>query len=74
MDHTDLIAFREMVGLSQSKMSKALGYSIRQYQKMEADEVEIKHCVGMACAAYALGIREYNGPSVRMAWNKRKEQ
>lgn len=73
MTGAELKAFRKMVGLSQSQMATMLGYGKRAYQMMERDMVEIRHGVGLACAAFALGIRDYNGPQVEQEYLKRKE-
>ena len=74
MDHKQLDAFRNMVGLSQPAMAKLLGYGVRNYQMMESGEVAIRNGVGLSCAAYALGIVEYDGPAAMAQWKRRKER
>lgn len=71
MDNKDLTAFRKMVGLSQNGMADMLGYGRRQYQQMERGASEIRNSVGLACAAYALGLRYYDGPVVQEVWRER---
>lgn len=73
MDSQELKAFRKMVGLSQSDMAEMLGYGRRNYQLMERGMAEIRNSVGLACAAYALGIQYYDGPTARAQWMRRKE-
>jgi transcriptional regulator with XRE-family HTH domain len=74
MKSEELINFRLMVGLSQPKMATALGYSLRSYQNFESGATEIRNGVGLACAAYALGIREYDGPRAVEDWQKTKQK
>lgn len=59
-----LKAWRSMVGLSQVDAGNVLGYERRQIQKMERDPLPLRNCVALACAAYALGIRSYDGPDI----------
>lgn len=73
MDADDLKAFRKMVGLSQSGMAEMLGYGRRNYQLMERGMAEIRNSVGLACAAYALGIQQYDGPTATAQWMRRKD-
>lgn len=54
-----------MCRLSQRQAGVVLGYSKRNIQKMEMDLYEIRDGVALGCAAYALGIRDYNGPDIR---------
>ncbi len=70
----ELKAFRKMVKRSQVQMAGVLGFSIRAYQLMESGDGEIRPCVGLACAAYALGIREYDGPTVAAQWEQNRER
>lgn len=74
MKGSELKDFRKMVGLSQADMAEVLGYGRRQYQLMERDLAEIRGSVDLACAAYALGIREYHGPTAKAQWMRRKEK
>lgn len=74
MDNKELTAFRKMVGLSQNGMADMLGYGRRQYQQMERGASEIRNSVGLACAAYALGLRTYDGPAVQEYWQERKRR
>lgn len=74
MDAAELRAFRKMVCLSQSGMADMLGYGRRQYQMMERGTSEIRNSVGLACAAYALGIQNYDGPTAQAQWMRRKER
>lgn len=73
MDSQELKAFRKMVGLSQSDMAEMLGYGRRNYQLMERGMAEIRNSVGLACAAFALGIQHYDGPTAKAQWMRRKE-
>lgn len=72
MDAGELKAFRKMVGLSQTAMADMLGYSLRNYQFMERGGAEIRPSIGLACAAYALGIIRYDGPTAEVQWQRRK--
>lgn len=72
MNNEELKAFRKMVGLSQSDMAEMLGYGRRNYQLMERGMAEIRNSVGLACAAYALGIQQYDGPTAQAQWLRRK--
>ena len=74
MDGKELKAFRKMVGLSQNDMADVLGFGRRHYQMMERDMAEIRNCVPLACAAYALGILEYDGPTAKAQWMRRNER
>lgn len=74
MNGTELKQFRKMVGLSQNDMAEMLGYGRRNYQMMERDMAEIRNGVGLACAAYALGIREYDGPTAQAQWERRTQR
>ena len=74
MNGSELKAFRKMVGLSQNDMAETLGYGRRNYQLMERNMAEIRPCVDLACAAYALGIRHYDGPTVKAHWMRNKEK
>lgn len=74
MKGRELKAFRKMVGLSQSDMAEVLGYGRRMYQLMERDMAEIRRSVDLACAAYALGIQHYDGPTAKAHWERRKEK
>lgn len=74
MDNKELKAFRLMVGLSQPLMADMLGYGLRNYQEMERGVTPIRHAVDLACAAYALGIRAYDGPTVQAQWEKNKKR
>lgn len=73
MDADDLKAFRKMVGLSQSQMADMLGYGRRNYQLMERGMAEIRNSVGLACAAFALGIIRYDGPTAAAQYERRKK-
>jgi len=70
----DLKAFRKMVCLSQSGMADVLGYGRRNYQMMERGEAEIRNSVGLACAAYAMGIVQYDGPLAMVSWKRVNQQ
>ena len=74
MNGDQLKQFRIMVGLSQPKMAEVLGYKLRQYQKMEDNTADIRDGIGLACAAYALGITEYDGPMVEQLYLTRKNK
>lgn len=74
MNGEQLTKFRDMVGLSQQAMADVLGYSRRQYQLMETDKQTARPAIGLACAAYALGIREYDGPAVKAIWDRRMKE
>lgn len=71
MTPEQLKAFRKMVGLSQSGMATMLGYGRRNVQLMETGKAEIRPCVDLACVAYALGIRKYDGPTAQEYWNNK---
>lgn len=71
MQPDELKAFRKMVCLSQGDMAAMLGYGRRQYQLMERGMGEIRNCVDLACAAYAMGIIKYDGPQIREQWEGR---
>lgn len=71
MNGKQLKDFRNMVGLSQDRFGHHFGYSRRQVQLMECDKQDVRHCLALACAAYALGIRQYDGPSAAASWAKR---
>jgi len=74
MNATELKQFRKMVGISQGDMADVLGYGRRHYQMMERGMSEIRNGVGLMCAAYALGIREYDGPTAQAQWERHKER
>jgi DNA-binding XRE family transcriptional regulator len=74
MNGPELKAFRKMVGLSQSDMADMLGYGRRNYQLMERGQAEIRNSVGLACAAYALGIQQYDGPTAKAQWMRRNQK
>lgn len=71
MDGKQLKAFREMMGLKQEELADLLGYTRRQYQKLEQGEIEIRGAVRLACAALALGIYEYDGPMAEYYMSRR---
>lgn len=74
MNGPELKAFRKMVGLSQFDMADMLGYRRRNYQLMERGQAEIRNSVGLACAAYALGIQQYDGPTAKAQWMRRNQK
>ena len=74
MNGDQLKAFREMVGLSQQDMADQLGYGRRNYQLMETGETPVRNSVALACAAFALGIREYDGPAIKAQLLRRKQK
>ena len=74
MNGDELKSFRNMVGLSQDQMATQLGYSRRNYQFMERSVNAVRKSVSLACAAYALGIREYDGPTARAQWLRHKNK
>ncbi len=74
MTNEELKAFRRMVGKSQQDMAELLGYGRRVYQMMERGQAEIRNGVGLACAAYALGIVQYDGPTAQAQWHRRKSK
>lgn len=73
MNGEQLKQFRNMVNLSQDAFARHFGYSRRQVQLMEADKQAVRRSLALACAAYALGIREYDGPAAAASWRKRME-
>lgn len=73
MDAAELKNFRKMVNLSQQQMADMLGYCRRNYMMMERGDILIRNCVKLACAAYALGIEQYDGPTVQRDWTRRKQ-
>ena len=62
MNGEQLKAWRKMVQLSQQAAADVLGYGRRHYQKMERDQAQIRAGDRLACAAYAMGVRDYAGP------------
>lgn len=74
MNCDDLKNFRRMVGLSQGDMAEMLGYGRRNYQLMERGIAEIRNSVGLACAAFALGIESYDGPTAAQHYERRKNK
>ena len=74
MNGPELKTFRKMVGLSQGDMADVLGYGRRNYQLMERDKEEIRPGIGLACAAYAMGIVRYDGPQAAQQWERMKQQ
>jgi transcriptional regulator with XRE-family HTH domain len=74
MNSAELKEFRKMMQFSQAQMADKLGYARRQYQLMEQGKADIRPCVGLACAAMALGIQEYNGPIKDEPDNKESRQ
>ena len=64
MTGDELKAWRTMVKLSQEAAATVLGYNRRHYQRMENGLDEIRDGVALGCAAYALGIRRYDGPAL----------
>lgn len=73
MDKNDLKNWRKMVMLSQPKAAEVLGFGVRQYKNMERGIADIRECIPLACAAYALGIREYDGPSLQAAIDRQRK-
>lgn len=61
MTPASLKAWRKRLGLSQQEAADTLGLSIRAVQNYESGLREIPKPVALACAAIALGIREYEG-------------
>ena len=58
MTPDDFRAWRQRLGLSQSRAAEALGMKIRQIQKYEAGEAAIPRSISLACKAIALGLSE----------------
>lgn len=53
-----LVAWRERMGLTQTAAARALGRSIRSYQRLESGETdEISLETRLACAALMYGIK-----------------
>lgn len=73
MTKEELIAFRNMIGYSQQDLANALGYCLRNIQKMEDGTYKIRNSVGLSCAALALGILQYDGPQAAMYVRQRKK-
>jgi transcriptional regulator with XRE-family HTH domain len=51
--------WRKRLGLSQREAGDALGLSLRAVQNYESGERDIPKPVALACAAVALGLKEY---------------
>jgi transcriptional regulator with XRE-family HTH domain len=51
--------WRKRLGLSQLGAANALGISLRAFQNYESGERYIPKPVALACAAIALGLKEY---------------
>ncbi|WP_454813791.1 helix-turn-helix domain-containing protein [Labrys neptuniae] len=71
MDPEQFKAWRRHMGFSQIEAARALGISKGSVELYEAGKrrddgrpVEIPKTVALACAAIALGITEYAGPSM----------
>lgn len=62
MTPASLKAWRKHLGLSQKAAAWALGVSHRQYCYYESGVFRVPLTVELACAAVALGIRQYAGP------------
>lgn len=63
MNGLDLIRWRKHLGLSQIAAAHALGMSPAGVRKLEKGKSPIRKPVRLACAALALGIQDYDGPS-----------
>ena len=72
MTGKELREFRIMVGISQAALGVVLGYGRRNIQLFE-DSGKVRNGVALACAAYALGIVQYDGPAAKAQWERRKE-
>jgi transcriptional regulator with XRE-family HTH domain len=59
MNPTTLKDWRKRLGLSQRGAADALGLSFRAYQNYESGFRPIPKPVALACAAVALGLKEY---------------
>lgn len=64
MTPKQLKKFRAWLGVPQERLADLLGYSRRQYQKMEKGEADIRTSVGLACSALAHGLKAYDEKQV----------
>ena len=55
-------SWRKAARLSQAAAARAIGISPRNVFAYEHGEKPIPLIVRLACAAYALGLRDYDGP------------
>ena len=62
MTKDQLKRWRHFCGISQTTAAEAMGVCRRTYQAMERGTAEIRKGHELACAAWAMGIRDYNGP------------
>ena len=63
MTGPDIIRWRKHLGLSQIAAARALGMSPAGLRNLEKGITVIRKPVQLACAALALGIKDYTGPA-----------
>lgn len=59
MNSADLKSWRKRLSLSQGEAARALGLSLRAIQNYESGLRRIPKHLALACAAVALGLKEY---------------
>ena len=62
-----LRTWRKHLGLSQKAAAEAIGKSRAMYQRYEMGMDPVPLTMELACAAVALGVRRYAGPSADAA-------
>ena len=63
MTGPDFIRWRKHLGLSQIAAARALGMSPAGLRKLEKGQTGIRKVIRLACAALALGVKDYDGPA-----------
>ena len=63
MTGPDFIRWRKHLGLSQIAAARALGMSPAGLRKLEKGQTSIRKVIRLACAALALGVKDYDGPA-----------
>lgn len=66
MTATAFKAWRKAARLSQAAAARAIGISPRNVFAYEHGEKPVPLTVRLACAAHALGLRDYDGPPQKL--------